>query len=152
MVNTASVELIVCECICTREYSALRSWNELQETTSLRAHRTVTGNNILNRLISLHFESHLFAMATTGVFHMKRVYGTSRPSSSCSFLRTAAFTGNKYVLDLLSGNIDVFHDVSPIVTITGIDPQPRRIGACFFCIAAASRTGKDKKYQAALPE
>jgi hypothetical protein len=47
------------------------------------------------------------------------------PLIMSALLRTDALSGRRYVLVLLSGNIDVFQLVWPIVAMTGSEPQPR---------------------------
>ena len=46
------------------------------------------------------------------------------PALIASFFRTSAFRGKRYESDFLSGKIDVFQLVLPIVARTGNDPQP----------------------------
>ena len=68
-----------------------------------------------------------------------------------SFFLTSTLTGNRYELDFLSGKIDVFHSVFPILALTRTDPNPVRF-PCRNLIWAASSSGSVMKYHAALPE
>ena len=72
------------------------------------------------------------------------------PAPIPSARRTCAFSGRRYVPERLSGNIEVFHEVLPRTTATGIDPKPR------FCLVYFSFSSTDcflstlAKCQAAL--
>ena len=54
-----------------------------------------------------------------------KVTSTESPAEIPSTLRIAAFSGRTKQPDFLSGKMEVLHDDSPIVTSTGIDPNPR---------------------------
>src|SRR5262245_63685931 len=72
---------------------------------------------------------------------------TSSPASRCSFTRTALLTGSTYVPVLLSGKIDVCHELPPTVTATRTEPKARRIPAPRSVISALLPAGRDTKCQ-----
>jgi hypothetical protein len=87
----------------------------------------------------------------TGKFTFN-VTETIFPTINDSDFRTSPFMGNRYDLELLSGNIDVFHDVLPIVTSTFTDPHPRRLLILEKnLISSAMSVGRVMKCHAALP-
>lgn len=53
---------------------------------------------------------------------MVKVMVSPSPNSSC--FRTDAFKGKMYSPFFESEKIDVFHDVSPMLALTGMDPKP----------------------------
>src|SRR5690606_5588881 len=57
--------------------------------------------------------------------HKEIVNSIMSPSNTPSFSRTCFLSGRRYVPDCLSGKMDVFHVVSPSVTSTGSEPNPR---------------------------
>ncbi len=89
------------------------------------------------------------------------LYSTSHPRTKeneirssekiCSFLRTSALRGKRYPPDCLSGNMDVFHVVLPIVTVTGIEPQPRLGVPKDFFISSDCFLGTAIKCHPAMP-
>lgn len=74
------------------------------------------------------------------------------PAAIFSALRTDAFNGSKYVSDFLSGKIEVFQLVLPMVTITGREPHPLFIRPKQFVIIFDCFFGTDKKCQAPADE
>jgi len=72
---------------------------------------------------------------------------TSSPTCRCSATRTAFFTGSRYTPVLLSGKIDVRHEVAPIVTPTRTEPKPRRAPAVMSVIYALTSAGSETKCQ-----
>src|SRR3989338_65626 len=67
------------------------------------------------------------------------------PSLTFSFLRTSALSGRRYAPDFLSGKIDVFQLVLPIVTVTGSEPQPRDNTLNFFLMPSDCFLGRVMK-------
>src|SRR5215467_14979198 len=76
---------------------------------------------------------------------------TSSPASRCSAARTAFFTGSRYAPVLLSGKIDVRHEVAPTVTATRTEPKPPRAPAVMSVISALTSAGSDTKCQPSAP-
>ncbi len=68
-----------------------------------------------------------------------------------SALRILALSGNIKQPLLLSGKIDVFQTLLPMVALTGNEPNPRCMPAKLFFIFVVSALGTDTKYQAASP-
>src|SRR5215470_13004279 len=76
---------------------------------------------------------------------------TSSPASRCSAARTAFFTGSRYAPVLLSGKMDVRHEVAPTVTATRTEPKPRRLPAVRSVISELMSAGSETKYQPPAP-
>ena len=74
------------------------------------------------------------------------------PATIPSFFRTSAFSDKRYAPAFLSGNIDVFHVVLPIATITGSDPHPRFIKPKRAVISADCFLESITKCHADFPE
>ena len=76
---------------------------------------------------------------------------TASPTFIFSFFRTSALSGKRYVFDLLSGKMDVFHIVFPMVTATGIEPHPFAIFPNRFLISEDCFWGMVIKCQPTIP-
>ena len=68
-----------------------------------------------------------------------------------SFLRISALSGKRYPPDCLSGNIEVFQLVLPVITVTGIDPHPRLGVPKDFFISSDCFLGTETKCHPAMP-
>src|SRR5215469_4677269 len=82
---------------------------------------------------------------------MRSCAWTSSPASRCSATRTAFFTGSRYTPVLLSGKIDVRHEVAPTVTATRTEPKPRRLPAVRSVISELIPAGSETKCQPPAP-
>ena len=71
--------------------------------------------------------------------------------SRCSEARTALLIGSRYVPALLSGKIDIRHDVAPTTAATRTEPKPRRIPALISLMSALTWGGSDTKYHPSSP-
>lgn len=72
-------------------------------------------------------------------------------AAKLSAFRMDVLTGKRYVLDLLSGNIEVRHFDFPIVTSTLIEPNPAARSENFFFISTVVFLFIVRKCQAASP-
>ncbi|OGE94438.1 MAG: hypothetical protein A3B10_01400 [Candidatus Doudnabacteria bacterium RIFCSPLOWO2_01_FULL_44_21] len=73
------------------------------------------------------------------------------PVAICSFFLTSDFKGNKYAPIFLSGKIEVFQLVLPIVAVTGSEPKPAAMSPNNFLIIPESFLGTVTKCHAANP-